>query len=80
MNNTPDISVQKLELSAWIERLEHVRQLMDDPTQQDIVQGFLKELTADPVKGNIFRLRLETGHAIRFTLEMCVVEQVNASP
>lgn len=62
------------ELNGWIARLEAIRELMNDPSKQEIIQAFLTELQADPVKGNIFRLRLETGHAIRFTLEMCVVE------
>lgn len=68
------IDEQKAELNKWIERLQYIYDLMEDHSRQYVIDGFLTELALDPVKGNIFRLRLESGHAIRFTLEMCIVE------
>lgn len=68
-------------LTAWIGRLQHVQEAMMNPAQtaQEVVRDLLEDLKPDPVLGNIFRLRLDTGHAIRITLEMCVVVPDNVN-
>lgn len=68
------IDEQRVELNKWIERLQYIYDLMEDHSRQYVIDSFLTELALDPVKGSIFRLHLESGHAIRFTLEMCIVE------
>lgn len=81
MNNTPPINEQIETIQSWIDRLQHLQQAMSNPEQsgQEIVQSLLSDLEPDPVLGNIFRLRLDTGHAIRITLEMCVVVPDNVN-
>lgn len=63
------------QLTIWIDRLQHVQESLSNPGQfgQEVVQDLLADLKPDPVLGNVFRLRLDSGHAIRITIEMCVV-------
>lgn len=76
MSIQPALPDQIDAVTGWIDRLQHVQEAMMNPQRfgQEVVSDLLQELKPDPVLGNIFRLRLDTGHAIRITLEMCVVE------
>lgn len=64
------------ELTKWIDRLQLLQEAMVSPDQfgQEALQDFLAELSEQAVIGNVFRMRMDTGHAVRFTLEMCLVE------
>lgn len=64
------------QLTIWIDRLQHVQEAVIDPDKfgQEVVQDLLTDLSTNPILGNVFRLRMDTGYAIRITVEMCVVE------
>jgi len=62
-------------LDDWITRLQKIRGLLDNPENGD-VQVLLSQLAEQAVIGNIFRLQLEGGSAIRVTCEMCLVVPV----